>query len=56
MGFTGELLVVGKSGHPAMGEDKQPRGWVTNLRDQQALRLQDIDKTNMNRLIWATTC
>jgi adenine-specific DNA-methyltransferase len=52
MGFTGEALVVGKSGQLALGESERHHGWVAGPRDQRPLRLQDIDKTKINRLIW----
>ncbi len=52
MAFTGEPLVVGKSGQLALGESERRRGWAHDPRDQPPLRIQDIDKTKMNRLIW----
>jgi len=52
IGFTGEALTVGEPGQLALGESERQRGWTYDPRDQRPLRLQEIDKTKMNRLIW----
>jgi adenine-specific DNA-methyltransferase len=52
LGYTGEAITVGKPGQLALGGSERQRGWTYEARDQRPLRLQEIDKSKVNRLIW----
>ena len=52
LGYTGEAITVAKPGQLALGGSEQQRGWTHEARDQRPLRLQEIDKSKVNRLIW----
>ncbi len=52
IGYTGEAITVGKPAQMSLRDSEQQKGWAYDPRDQRPLRLQDIEKTKVNRLIW----